>query len=201
LSKEQALEEQELLRRLSEGDEHAFNEVFSLFYQRISYMVVRLLGDAEDAKDILAEVFVKLWDRRTNFQSLAAMKAFLYVAARNRSLDHLKTKKRQEASRSGYAYWTDHPEEVSALVLDAELVVQLEREIQALPAKCREIVQLAYYEGLSSEQIAQQLGISLQTVWNQKTTAMKKLRAAFLRNGMAGAYLGCYVGLVELLKK
>jgi RNA polymerase sigma-70 factor (ECF subfamily) len=201
LSKEQVKEEQELLRRMGKGDQHAFNEVFSLLYQRITYMVVRLVGDEEDAKDILAEVFIKLWDRRTAFQSLAAIKAFLYISARNKSLDFLKIKKRQEVSKNSYAYWMEHPDEVSALVLNAELVVQLEREIQALPAKCREIVQLAYYEGLSSEQIAQQLGISLQTVWNQKTTAMKRLRAAFLRNGMTGAYLGCYLSLLEFLKK
>lgn len=201
MSKDLVQEEEELLRRMGEGDQHAFNEVLSLFYQRITYMVVRLVGDAEDAKDILAEVFVKLWDKRADFQSLASMRAFLYVSARNRSLDHLKTKKRREASRSSYAYWMAHPEEVSTLVLDAELVVQLEREIQDLPAKCREIVQLAYYEGLSSEQIARQLGISIQTVWNQKTTAMKKLRAAFLRNGMAGAWLGGSLALLEFLRK
>lgn len=201
MSTDQVQDEKELLRRMSEGDQHAFNEVFSLLNQRITYMVVRLVGDEEDAKDILAEVFIKLWDKRTDFPSLSAIKAFLYISARNRALDFLKTKKRQEASRNSYAYWMDHPEEVSALVLNAELVVQLEREIQALPAKCREIVQLAYYEGLSSEQIAEQLGISLQTVWNQKTTAMKRLRAAFLRNGMAGAYLGCYLSLLEFLKK
>ena len=159
------------------------------------------MGDEEDAKDILAEVFLKLWDKRTDFHSLPAMRAFLYISARNKALDYLKTKKRREASKANYAYWIDHPEEVSALVMDAELVAQLEREIQALPVKCREIVQLAYYEGLSSEQIAERLGISLQTVWNQKTTAMKRLRAAFLRDGMSGAWLGLYISMLEFLKK
>ena len=95
----------------------------------------------------------------------------------------------------------DHPEEVSTLVMNAELVARLEREIQALPAKCREIVQLAYYQGLSSEEIAERLGISLQTVWNRKTTAMKKLRSAFLRNGIKGVWLAGYLGLLEFLKK
>jgi len=185
---------------MGEGDQHAFNEIFSLLYQRITYMVVRMVGDEEDAKDILAEVFIKLWDKRTDFHSLSAMKSFLYIAARNRALDFLKIKKRRQTSKNSYAYWVDHPEEVSTLVLNAELVAQLEREIQALPAKCREIVQLAYYEGLSSEQIARRLGISLQTVWNQKTTAMKRLRAAFLRNGMSGAWLGVYLSMLEFLK-
>ncbi|MDO6429636.1 RNA polymerase sigma-70 factor [Flavitalea sp. BT771] len=201
MSKDQVQEEQALVRRMGEGDHHAFNEVFSLLYQRITYMVVRLVGDEDDAKDILAEVFVKLWNKRTDFPSLSAMKSFLYISARNRCLDHLKTKKRREASKNSYAYWMDHPEEVSSLVVNAELVAQLEREIQALPAKCREIVQLAYYEGLSSGQIAQRLGISIQTVWNQKTTAMNKLRAAFLRNGMAGVWLAGYLSLLEFLKK
>ena len=201
MSKEQVQEEQELVRRMGEGDQRAFNEVFSLLYQRITYMVVRLVGDEDDAKDILAEVFIKLWDKRTDFPSLSAMKAFLYVSARNRALDHLKSKKRREASKHSYTYWMDHPEEVSTLVMSAELVARLEREIQALPAKCREIVQLAYYQGLSSEQIAQHLGISLQTVWNQKTTAMKKLRAAFLRNGIRGVGLAGYLSLLEFLKK
>ena len=169
------------------GDQQAFNEVFSLFYQRVTFMVIRMVGDADDAKDILAEVFVKLWDKRADFPSLAAMRSFLYISARNKALDFLKIKKRQEASRSGYAYWVDLPDEMSALVLDAELVARLDKEIQALPEKCREIVQLAYYQGLSSEEIARQLGISLQTVWNQKTTAMKKLRAAFLRDGLGSA--------------
>lgn len=201
MPQETVQDENELLRRMGEGDQHAFNEIFSLLYQRITYMVVRLVGDEEDAKDILAEVFIKLWDKRTDFHSLPAMKAFLYISARNKALDYLKTKKRREASKTNYAYWVDHPEEVSALVLDAELVARLEREIQALPVKCREIVQLAYYEGLSSEQIAQRLGISLQTVWNQKTTAMKRLRAAFLRDGMSGAWLGLYISMLEFLKK
>jgi len=201
LSKDQVQEEQALVRRMGEGDHHAFNEVFSLLYQRITYMVVRLVGDEDDAKDILAEVFVKLWNKRADFPSLSAMKSFLYISARNRCLDHLKTKKRREASKNSYAYWMDHPEEVSSLVVNAELVAQLEREIQALPAKCREIVQLAYYEGLSSGEIAQRLGISIQTVWNQKTTAMNKLRAAFLRNGMAGVWLTGYLSLLEFLKK
>jgi len=147
-------------------------------------MVVKLVSDPDDAKDILTDVFVKLWDRRANFPTLSAIRAFLYITARNQSLDFLKMKKRQDASKTSYSWWMKHPEEVSALILNAELVVQLEQEIRSLPPKCREIVQLAYYEGLTSEQIAQQLGISLQTVWNQKTTAIKKLRAAFLKKGL-----------------
>ena len=176
MSKDQLEEEQALVRRMGEGDHDAFNEVFSLLYQRITYMVVRLVGDEDDAKDILAEVFIKLWNKRTDFPSLSAMRSFLYISARNRCLDHLKTKKRREASKNSYAYWMDHPEEISSLVVNAELVAQLEREIQALPAKCREIVQLAYYEGLSQTEMAERLGQPLGTVKTWVRTALKHMK-------------------------
>lgn len=182
---------------MAEGDEQAFHEVITLFNKRLSYMVIKLVGDSDEAKDIVSEIFMKLWDRRTNFQSLPAIKAFLYISARNKAFNFLREKKKEDASKSSFEYWFSHPEEVPALILNAELAVLLEKEIQSLPSRCREIVQLAYYKGFTSQQIAEYMGISIQTVHNQKTTALRKLRTAFLKKKISGASL---VGLMSMLQ-
>jgi RNA polymerase sigma-70 factor (ECF subfamily) len=177
--------ESNIIKGLKKGDAKAFAYIYKLHYQPLCYFAWQLIGDKEDATDVVAEVFIKIWERRQQFDALSSVKAFLYIATRNACFDFLKSRKRSNASKKDYAYWMeDRGGEITGLMFNAELAQILNEEIERLPQKCRAIFKLSYFDGLKSEDIARQLQISIQTVWNQKTKATRLIRTGFLKRSL-----------------
>jgi len=180
-----------IIERLRKGDEKAFEYVFNLYRARLCFFADKLVGDPDEVEDIVSDTYMKLWERRDRFDNLTSIKAFLYIAVRNQCFDFLKYNKRVRDSKKDYAYWASHQDEMDLLMFQSELAHKLSEEIERLPEKCRVIVKLAYYEGLSSEEIAQKLNLSIKTVWNQKVTAVNKLRTDFLKRKLLPLAVAC----------
>jgi RNA polymerase sigma-70 factor (family 1) len=130
-------------------------------------------GSPEDA-------FTKLWQSRQTLATEGSIKAWLYSAVRNASIDHLRKVKRLRVSESGLQSATTIEQSVVHTIIQTETIDHIVQTIGKLPPQCRRIFRLFYLQGKSYNEIAQELNLSPQTVRNQKQRATKLLRKMIL---------------------
>lgn len=182
LPTDQINNEKELLQRLSLGDETAFASIYDLYAPSlISFAGARLIS-LEEARDIIHDLFVYLWAEREHLIISHSLKAFLFATTRYRIIDHIRrnVKRREYIDKLQLL-----PESVDGNIdndLDAkELHLAIEKAVDQLPPRTREIYRLSRHEHLTVAEIAGQLSISEQTVKNQLTTALSHLRSFISR--------------------
>jgi RNA polymerase sigma-70 factor (family 1) len=173
--------DEDLMQRFKAGEEAAFAIIYERFYFTVYQYAKRWLVEKQDAEDITADSFVKLWKRREKIESFDSILPFLYVTVRNGCYDFLrhirvKSKKQNELLQ---LLSDDCAHDFSREEIREELLKKVYSEIETMPKKMKEIFLLSYSEELRPVEIAQRLGLSVQTVSNQKTTAINLLRKAF----------------------
>lgn len=182
------LSEQELFVAFGAGKESALSHFFNLHGQSLIYFAGRLIGDEIEAEDIVADVFYKVWERRAEFESAAHLKSSLYVSCRNTCLNYLRNLKRKTTVQQEYFKQLEGAEEtVLYEVIETDYLEILNREIERLPDKMKEIFKLVYFDGKKSVEISLALGISVKTVRNQKAKAVELLRTAMLKKGLSAS--------------
>jgi RNA polymerase sigma-70 factor, ECF subfamily len=167
--------DQELFTKVKEGDEKAFEVLFRAYYPFLCMYCTRLIKDASAAEEIVQELFVKLWEKRSQIMIESSVKNYLFRAVKNHCLNYIKhnhikseyNRKMLEASEPS-SQETDEP--------DADLMQLIEESISSLPDKRREIFRLNREEGLKYREIAEKLNISIKTVETQMGLALKTLR-------------------------
>lgn len=168
----------ELAFLLTRDDEAAFTEVYDRFYGLLFIHASKRLNDDEEAKDVVHHLFESLWNRRAQLQADGNLSAYLYAGIRNRILDifaHQKVEVKYVDSLQGYID-SDHVRS-DYRVREKEMATIIEREIDALPPKMREIFIMSRKENKSHKEIALELGISELTVKTQVKNALKILRS------------------------
>lgn len=166
----------------NKGDAQALAYVFELHNRSLCYFAERLTGDRQEAEDIVADVFMKLWKKRTDFSNLQNIKAFLYIATRNACFDFLKHRKRSNSSHEELLYLSQENDDALLRgMVETELLQKIYEEIERLPKKCRTIFKLIHFDGRSTQEVADQLNISRQNVLNQKARAIQLLRIFLLQ--------------------
>lgn len=169
--------EPELLRRLSAGEDLAFKELYEQYAPSlISFAAARLVS-LEEAHDIVHDIFVHLWQDKENINIQLSFRAYLFAATRYRIIDHI----RKNSSRKKYAEQIGKmpvhiEEEAENKLFEKELRERLDEAISQLPPRTKEVFCLSRFEHLTAKEIAERLNLSEQTVKNQLTTALSKLR-------------------------
>lgn len=159
----------------------AFSELFERYYRPICYFVSQLTKNEQQAEDIAAECFQKLWIHRKNFQELQSVKAFLYKVARNAALDHLKSSRVRSVAHDEILYLSEQSEDfILAKIVKAQLLNHIYEKVEQMPVKVRVVFNLVYREGLSTREISQQLDTSEQHVRNVKTRALNFLKKSLV---------------------
>ena len=134
---------------------------------------MKYVGDLDEAKGLVHEVFVSMWEKFDGLPADMNYNSYLYTAVRNRSLNFLRDKKKN-------VMLENVAERELAETIDPmgtkELETEIEMAIQSLPEKCREVFELSRREGLKYAQIAIKLGISIKTVEAQMSKALGVLR-------------------------
>lgn len=153
------------MQQVQVGDEAAFSQLYDLTLARIYAMVNRMLNNASLCEDIVAEVYLQVWQRAQNYQSSRGnVLAWLFVIARSRSLDALRKLKRHSLGQERYTQ--DRLTTDQEVVDIAEMVEDgaLKQGLQSLSFVQRQIVSLSYFQGLSHQEISDHLNIPLGTV-------------------------------------
>ncbi len=167
----------DLLELLKSGNSEAFDEIYHRYWPVMHRLVSRMLGDGDLANDAIQDVFVSFWQRRDNLNTDISLKHYLYAAARNQVLMHIRSS--QIASR--YLETVQHVLQTGApaadeSLLNAELVARFEAELRHLPPKMREAFELSRIAENSYKEIAEKMGISDNTVKHHISDALKILR-------------------------
>lgn len=166
-----------IISSFKNGTPNALNSLIKVYYNPLCLFAYRLLKDQVVAEDIVLESFTKLWHRRCDFENVQNIKAFLYIAVRNASLNYLKMLKRETLSKKQLTYLTGEKEDfVLNEIIRAEVLQEIMQEIEKLPEQCGKVLKMGYLEGLKNQEIADLLHISVHTVKNQKARAIQLLK-------------------------
>jgi RNA polymerase sigma-70 factor (family 1) len=162
---------------LNMGEEAAFERIFLLYHAPLRYFCEQLTGDDQTCEDIVSKLFLTLWQKQVVFESLEHAQAYLYRSAKNACLNFIRDEKR--ASARG-ASLTDTVQEESTDYLDAfirtEVWAELYRAIESLPSQCCKVITMSYLEGMTNQEIADELDLSMQTVKKYKLRGLAILK-------------------------
>lgn len=180
-------QENELIEALRTGSEQAFAEVYKRLYKRVYLFASKYVTQPADAQDLTAETFVQLWNRRSDFHNLDGIAAFLHVTVRNKCFNllrhqHMKEDKKEELLQLLNEQTTD---DFYLERVQSELLRRIYAEVDKLPPRMREIFLLSYREGLKPAEIAAKLQLRVQTVTNQRVSAVRLLQQALRQDPLA----------------
>jgi RNA polymerase sigma-70 factor (ECF subfamily) len=182
LKPEITTEELFIVKKMIEGDIDSFKYFFDKYYNDLCNFVNIYLHDKVLAEEIVQDIFVYLWGNKENLRINTSVKAYLFTASKLKSLNHLRDTRNQKRiiDQLGKSTAPDAIDFDDSFIDTEEFRKILDAAIEQLPPKCKEIFLLSKKEELSNKEIAEQLGISVKTVENQMTVALKKLREYLL---------------------
>ena len=166
-----------LLPKIQSGDLQAFEQLYNLYKVQVFNFCFSILKSNADAQEVVQDIFLKVWQFRNQYNEITSFNGFLYRIAKNLTLNKIRKKAGQ-------------PEKFDSLQDDFSIINQTENEvlfeetkeildtaIEALPPKRQEIFRLSREEGLSNEEIAKKLDISINTVKGQMRKALAFLKS------------------------
>ncbi|MFT6336382.1 MAG: RNA polymerase sigma-70 factor (ECF subfamily) [Saprospiraceae bacterium] len=158
-------------------DKNRFKEVFKKYYNPLCNFASTIVNDHKMAQDVVQDVFTKLWDKRDNLSIDSNEKSYLFQAVKNRSLEVLRKQKNdQRVSIADYNDLYVDGSEIDEQARKYMLKEFLYKSIRQLPTKCQKIFVMNKVNGLTYNEIAIDLDISVKTVENQIGKAYRKLR-------------------------
>jgi RNA polymerase sigma-70 factor (family 1) len=170
--------EKELFLRIAAGDESAFRILFDEYRERLFVFAWQLCHSAAEAEEVVQDIFLRLWQNRENLVNVDFPRKYIYVMARNRTLDLLaKIARDQKLMREVWSNLSE-PDNVTENILQAAETQKLINEaVERLPEKKQVIFWLSRRDGLTHQQIADQMNISVQTVKNVLTEILKQIKS------------------------
>ena len=158
--------------------------IFDKYYMELCKLSFKYVGRTEIAEDIVQEVFISIWNKRNTLNYTGPIKPCFIRSTINSSINYIKSKYAKQdkvdenEAKSNSGVYNQHDE-----VVVKELDQILKIAIEQLPDKCRTIFTLSRYSGLSYNEIAVQLNISIKTVETQMSIALKKIQGFLTRIG------------------
>lgn len=167
-----------LVAKMIEGDMDSFKYFFDKYYDDLCNFVHIYLHDQALSEEVVQDIFVYFWENKGKLQINTSVKAYLFSASKFKSLNLIRdTKTRHKIIEKRWkAELKSHSDFDDSYLDTDELKRILNSAVDQLPPKCKEIFLLSKHEELSNHEIAKRLGVSVKTVENQMTIALKKLR-------------------------
>jgi len=166
-----------LLNQMKDGDSASFNTLFDRYWEMLYSTVFSVCSDREVCSEIVHDIFLNLWLKREKLQ-IETFKAYILASARYHVYRHVKN-----ARKNSLEYRDDLEYASQSALNEGELNIRyqdleksVDRELEELPRRCKEIFTLSRREQLSNDEIATRLDISKRTVENQLTHALRHLR-------------------------
>ena len=170
-------QERELLSAFKGGDDKAFVKIYESYWEGLFHHALTMTSCEDLAKDITQEIFVELWNKLREQEIQTSLRAYLYTAVRNRTLNLMARGKVQTQYLDSLVDYfekgedcTDHP------LRERQFQEYIDGQIATLPSKMRTIFEMSRKDLLSYKEIAEQLSLSDKTVKKQVSNALKILR-------------------------
>lgn len=179
------LTDEQLVAQLKKGDEQAFAEIYHRYAGSLAGFAASKLYSLEDARDLLHDMFVKLWEGREQLYITSNLQSYLYAVIRHRIIDKIrKNITREEYASIARSLIATDQQGVDKQLEGKELEQTIEKSLDQLSPRVKEIYKLSRQQGLSNHEIAQRLNLSEQTVKNQLSAALKHLRKSLACVGL-----------------
>lgn len=167
-----------LIESLKNGDEKAYTYLIDTYHHKLCVYANSLVKNIYSAEDIVQNVFIKVWEQRTRLKSDHAIKSFLYKLVYNEFIDLYRK------NQSLFSLEKTYYDALNTVVLEDDhesfqrIIKVVNKEIESLPPKCKEVFILSKKEGLTNIEIAEHLNVSIKTVEAQITKAFSILRSS-----------------------
>ena len=169
-----------LIFLIKKDDQNAFKQFFTLFYAEIYRFLFKYLANSDDAEDLCQETFIKFWQQRKIIDSSSYPRAYLYKIAKNLAFNHSTRKPASVLYDNNLKLVSLAGKDPQTEYENADLAEKCRKVINQLPERCRMTFILSRYEGFDYSEIAETMGVSLQTVKNQMSKAINYLKKKLL---------------------
>lgn len=175
----EGLPDTELLQLLQANDEEAFTVLYHRYATLLYKYAAARITHAEDAEELVQNLFLWLWEKREQLAHVDPLKAYLYSAIRHRVADHFAHQAVRQKHREhiiNFETFSANPTEAQANLHDLERLI--EQRIATLPANCQTAFRLSRQQHLTIAEVAERMQLSTGTVENYITQALRELRSS-----------------------
>jgi RNA polymerase sigma-70 factor (ECF subfamily) len=165
-----------IIHGLKAGYESSYKELFKEYYVLLSAYANKYVNDPEEAREIVQDLFVHLFEIRDSLIITTSLKSYLFRSVRNRCLNHLKQIQGQERNLENFKPQEASGSDSEEKIMETELEYRIYNIVSQLPEQCRKIFLMSRVEGKRNREIAQTLNLSIRTVETQISKALKILR-------------------------
>lgn len=170
-------DEKLLIGQFKQGDHHAYKILYLTYAPKLLAFSRKYLNSAEEAEEIVQEVFLRLWEKKENVDENRSFSSYVIQAAKHRIFNGFR-KKVNEKAYLDFAVFSNNPNlNLTGLEVEYnEVKRKADAAIESMPPKRQEIFKLSREKGLKNREIADKLQISIKTVENQMSQALKYLK-------------------------
>jgi RNA polymerase sigma-70 factor (family 1) len=170
-------QEEEAIIAMHNGEEKGLDFFFNKYYTPLVCFSITITNDKSVSQEIASEAFVKLWKKKETISECLKVKFLLYKIVRNASIDYLREQKNRKLNSLSFSNSLEISERtIMEKLVETEIHSRLYQLLSKLPPRCRQIFQMFYFHDKPIKEIAQELGISVNTVKTQKQRAIQFLR-------------------------
>jgi len=191
-------DERHLVIRLINGDEDAFCELYSVYKNRLLYFAMKFVKSRDFAEDIFQDTFTAVWQSRRFIDPDTPFSSYLHAIVRNRVLNHLREMASEDRFREHIiAQSIDYTDNTKNEILFEELKEILSRAMEHLTPRQREVFRMSRDQAMSHKEIADTLGVSINTVQEHISTSLRVIRN-YLNKSTSGVYADLLLILICL---
>jgi len=168
----------ELQQRIADYEDiAAYKKLFFYFFQPLKSFSYSITKSKETAEEVVSDIFIEIWAKRKQLNEIEDLKIYLYVSVRNASLRILKQTQKTSALSLDHleVEFASADPNAETFLITNELADKIEKAVESLPPQCKIIFKMAKQDQLKYKEIAQLLNISVKTIDNQLSTALKKI--------------------------
>ncbi|MCG8580828.1 MAG: RNA polymerase sigma-70 factor [Bacteroidales bacterium] len=173
------IEDKIIFNEIKQGNKEVYKALFDDYYEHLVTFAKSFLFDQQESENLVQDLFVFLWENASKVKIETSVKAYFYQAVRNRCLNYIKGLKVRDKNHLMYMdgmLQTDDEVEY----FDPQIMVDIKTSINELPEQMAKVFTMKMIDGETRESIAQELGVSVNTVKTQLQRAKKKLREKLL---------------------
>lgn len=196
MPKEELHNEKELLHLVAQNSEYAFAILVDHYHKKVYSTALHLLKDPVQAEEVVQDIFLKLWLKRAEAEGLGNLGSYIAAMTRNQVFDHFKKKAYEVQYKKEIGSQEDLVDNADHRVRSFQLSQIIQRAVNRLPARQKQVYELSRVQGLTMEEIARTLSISKSTAKGHLTAALQSIRE-YLANSYSDALPG--FGAVSLL--
>lgn len=167
-------DDESIWKNIQQKDIKAFENYYKEHYKSFFLIACKYLKDSTLAEEVVNDVFIKIWEDGNKISLEVSLKSYIYKAVINRSINMLQKIKKDQKLQEDLCFIFDKSYELMKIE-ENELAIRLYTAIDNLPEQCRKVFEMSRFEGLKQQEIADRLGISIKTVKNHITHALKEL--------------------------